>query len=71
LGGNLGCAVIATFNKAATLPGSWHCCGRKIGLTGLFTRFEAALGKLGLSPADRSEVVVIKRGGENPYAEFG
>jgi hypothetical protein len=37
----------------------------------LLTRFEAVLGKLGMSPADRSKVAVIKPGGENPYAEFG
>ncbi|GAB1719538.1 MAG: hypothetical protein NTAFB09_12690 [Nitrosospira sp.] len=37
----------------------------------LLTRFEAILGKLGLSPADRSRVTVIKHAGENPYAEFG
>ena len=35
-------------------------------------RFEAALGKLGMTPSDRSKVSVIKKDEQkNPYAEFG
>jgi hypothetical protein len=38
----------------------------------VLSRFEASLGKLGLSPADRSKVSVIKKDEQkNPYAEFG
>lgn len=47
---------------------------REGGWTGnraLLNRFEVALGKLGMSPADRSKVVVIKSNGVNPYVEFG
>lgn len=38
----------------------------------LLSRFEAVLGKLGMSPADRSKVSILKTEGvENPYGEFG
>ena len=37
----------------------------------LVNRFEVVLGKLGMSPADRSKVSVFKTKGANPYAEFG
>ena len=37
----------------------------------LLIRFESVLGKLGMSPADRSKVSVFKTNGANPYAEFG
>lgn len=40
--------------------------------TKLMIRLEATLGKLGLTPADRSKVSVLKpREKANPYAEFG
>lgn len=39
--------------------------------TRLQIRFEASLGKLGLSPADRSRVSALRREEENEYAEFG
>ncbi|SET67811.1 hypothetical protein SAMN05216412_11257 [Nitrosospira multiformis] len=36
------------------------------------TRLEAVLGKLGVSPADRSKVSILKTdGAENSYGEFG
>lgn len=37
----------------------------------LLIRFESVLGKLGMSPADRSKVSVFQTPGVNPYAEFG
>ena len=37
----------------------------------LLNRFEVVLGKLGMSPADRSKVSVFKTKGANPYAKFG
>lgn len=37
----------------------------------LLSRFEVVLGKLGMSPADRSKVSIFKANGANPYAEFG
>ena len=37
----------------------------------LLIRFESVLGKLGMSPADRSKVSVFKTKSANPYAEFG
>lgn len=33
-------------------------------------RFEAGLARLGMTPADRSRVKVIKEDGDNPFAEF-
>lgn len=36
----------------------------------LLNRFEVVLGKLGMSPADRSRVSIFKKSGANPYAEF-
>ncbi|MEP6880069.1 MAG: hypothetical protein ABI865_14610 [Nitrosospira sp.] len=37
----------------------------------LLSRFEAVLGKRGMSPADRSTVSILKTdGAENPYGEF-
>jgi hypothetical protein len=38
----------------------------------ILIRFEVCLGKLGMTPADRSKVSVMKPDEkENPYAEFG
>ena len=41
------------------------------GNRGLLTRLEAVLGKLGMSPADRPKVSILKTDGrQNPYEEF-
>jgi hypothetical protein len=38
----------------------------------ILIRFEACLGKLGMTPSDRSKVSAIKKDEQkNPYAEFG
>lgn len=40
--------------------------------TALLNRFETALGKLGMTPSDRSKVSATKSNEQkNPYAEFG
>ena len=41
------------------------------GKPALLNRFEVVLGKLGMSPADRSKVSIFKTKRASPYSEFG